>query len=133
MGGGTPLARRLESGRGEMPVLGQWSELVAQGTETVALHQLRVDDVVLMASELFTNAVLHGDGDVEVVLSLSGGHVRLEVADGGGVPVPSEVPRPTPDAITGRGLAIVDALADRWGNGSDPAGRTRVWIEIPRR
>lgn len=92
----------------------------------------KVDDVVLMASELFTNAVLHGDGDVEVVLSLSGGHVRLEVADGGGVPVPSEVPRPTPDAITGRGLAIVDALADRWGNGSDPAGRTRVWIEIPR-
>lgn len=93
----------------------------------------KVDDVVLMASELFTNAVLHGDGEVEVVLSLSGGHVRLEVVDGGGVPVPSEVRPPTPDAITGRGLAIVDALADRWGNGSDPAGRTRVWIEIPTR
>lgn len=91
----------------------------------------KVDDVVLMVSELFTNAVLHGDGDVEVVLSLSGDHVRLEVADGGGVPVPSEVRPPTPDAITGRGLAIVDALADRWGNGNDPSGHTRVWIEIP--
>ena len=91
----------------------------------------KVDDVVLMVSELFTNAVLHGAGDVEVALSLSGEHVRLEVTDGGGVPVPSEVRPPTPDAITGRGLAIVDALADRWGNGNDPAGRTRVWIEIP--
>ncbi|HEX6421819.1 MAG TPA: ATP-binding protein [Acidimicrobiales bacterium] len=93
----------------------------------------RVDDVVLITSELFSNAVLHGRGEVEVTLSLSGGRVRLQVADGGGVPVPSDVRRPTPDAVTGRGLAIVDALAQRWGNGSDLAGRTCVWIEVPAR
>lgn len=93
----------------------------------------RVDDVVLIASELFTNAVLHGGGDVDVTLSVAGDRVRLEVADGGGAAVPSEARRPTPDAVTGRGLAIVDALAQRWGNRSDRAGRTCVWIEVPAR
>jgi len=93
----------------------------------------KVEDVVLIASELFTNAVLHGGGEVEIALAVTGGRVRLEVADDGGLPVPSEVRRPAPDAITGRGLAIVDALAQRWGNGRDPAGRTCVWIEVPAR
>ena len=90
----------------------------------------QVDDVVLIASELFTNAVLHGDGEVEVTLTLTGDHLRLEVADDGGRPVPPRVQSPAADAVTGRGLTIVDALADTWGNGRDRRGRTRVWVEL---
>jgi anti-sigma regulatory factor (Ser/Thr protein kinase) len=90
-----------------------------------------VDDVVLMASELFTNAVLHGDGGVAVSVALDDGNVRVEVVDEGrSLPTP---PRSVPSAaVTGRGLAIVATLADAWGKGRDDHGRTRVWLEVPR-
>ena len=55
-GGGTPLARRLESVLGEMPVLGQRCELIAQRTEAVAL--------------LTQDAAI--DGSVELTISPSG-------------------------------------------------------------
>ena len=93
----------------------------------------RVDDAVLKASELFTNAVLYGDGTVEVTLVLEDGNLRMEVADDGAGSVPTRAVAPLPDAIRGRGLAIVDALADTWGNGRDHRGRTRVWLEVPAR
>lgn len=91
----------------------------------------QVDDVVLMASELFTNAVLHGDGGVAVSVALDHGNVRVEVTDDG-TSSPA-LPRPVPPAaITGRGLSIVATLADSWGKGHDDHGRTRVWLEVPR-
>lgn len=90
----------------------------------------QVDDLVLMASELFTNAVLHGDGEVDITLTLTGDQLRLEVVDDGRRPVPTRAPLPAADAVTGRGLTIVDALADTWGNGRDNRGRTRVWAEV---
>ncbi|HLT68525.1 MAG TPA: ATP-binding protein [Acidimicrobiales bacterium] len=88
-----------------------------------------VDDVVLMVSELVTNAVLHGAGDVEVTLDRSDDVVRVEVADEGGFALPRPG-RPGSDDVTGRGLAIVDALADAWGDSVDDRGRTRVWVEV---
>jgi anti-sigma regulatory factor (Ser/Thr protein kinase) len=93
----------------------------------------RVDDAVLMVSELFTNAVLHGEGDVDVSLVLEDGNLRIEVADDGAGTVPTRARSPRPESVTGRGLAIVDALADSWGNGRDQRGRTRVWLEVPGR
>lgn len=90
-----------------------------------------VDDVVLMASELFTNAVLHGDGRVAVRVALDAGNVRVEVIDDGSSPPTRQRPVPSA-AITGRGLSIVATLADSWGKGHDDHGRTRVWLEVPR-
>lgn len=91
----------------------------------------QVDDVVLMASELFTNAVLHGDGRVAVSVALDAGNVRVEVVDDGASS--AAPPRPVPPAaVTGRGLSIVATLADSWGKGQDDHGRTRVWLEVPR-
>lgn len=89
-------------------------------------------DLVLMTSELFTNAVLHGAGEVEVQVSLTLGAVRLAVSDHGrqGSPQP-QVTLP-PGAITGRGLRIVDRLASAWGSGRDPHGGTLVWLEVSR-
>lgn len=90
-----------------------------------------VDDVVLMASELVTNAVLHGSGEVGVALALADDHVRVEVVDDGESTFPSRAAAPGPDALEGRGLAIVDALSDAWGGGRDDRGRTLVWVEVP--
>lgn len=92
----------------------------------------RADDVVLMTSELFTNAVLHGDGVIGVSVRLPPGRIRVEVTDDGtfgDATGSGEVP---PDQITGRGLGIVGQLADMWGGGHDGSGRTCVWLEVDR-
>jgi PAS domain S-box-containing protein len=73
------------------------------------------DGVVLMLSELATNAVLHAETpfDVTVALGPDGANVRVEVDDGADrYPVPLE---PDVGAPHGRGLHIVGALADAWG------------------
>jgi anti-sigma regulatory factor (Ser/Thr protein kinase) len=73
-----------------------------------------LDDVALCASELVTNAVLHGGGPVTVRLScLSGGAVLCEVADAG--PWVPRAYEPGPGAEQGRGLALVTALASVFG------------------
>ena len=86
---------------------------------------------VLLTSELVTNAVLHGLTPVTVLVSDDGVRVRVEVADGrpGPLSLPSE--GPAADRISGRGLGIVDHLADRWGcrPQQDPAGKV-VWFEL---
>jgi len=59
---------------------------------------------------------------------LVAGHVRVEVGDHGpGFPPPAL--RDLPSGTSGRGLFLVDALADRWGTDGDH-GRSQVWFEI---
>jgi anti-sigma regulatory factor (Ser/Thr protein kinase) len=81
----------------------------------------------LAVSELVSNAVVHGEGTIEVELTSDDEEVRLAVADaGGGQPVLR--PATTPDArVGGWGLGLVDELADDWGTANDEAG-TRVWV-----
>lgn len=71
-----------------------------------------------MLSELLANAIRHArprrDGKVEIDVTVDSEHVRLEVADGGSVTVPSLV-SPTPTAVSGRGLSIVHSLTSDWG------------------
>ncbi len=100
----------------------------------------RRDDTVLVMTELVSNAVTHavpstaaGTPEVGLGLSLSPGHLMLTVSDGG-----DDVPvlRPPDDAALqehGRGLRIVDALADEWGwTPRPPAGKT-VWAKLSTR
>lgn len=93
-----------------------------------------IDDVVLATDELFANAVRHastGPSDpIALSLEYSGDEVRVTLADSSPVP-----PRPrTPDAgaETGRGLSIVDALADDWGTDPPAPGAIgkKVWFSI---
>jgi PAS domain S-box-containing protein len=73
------------------------------------------DALVLMLSELATNAVQHAVTEFEVSVRVSPdcGGVRVEVSDGAaGYPTPQE---PPPYAAHGRGLHIVRSLADAWG------------------
>lgn len=86
-------------------------------------------DVALVVSELLTNAALHGDGPVELVLSLIGQAVlRIEVADAHpGVPQPRQPHQP--GVPGGHGLHIVAKLCDAWGVDPRADGKT-VWSEI---
>ncbi len=70
------------------------------------------DDVVLIVSELVTNAVRAGAGTVDVQLQSTPGRLDLRVSDDAtGWPTPRGASAADPD---GRGLAIVELLTDRW-------------------
>ena len=83
---------------------------------------------MLLVSELATNALLHGRTGFTVVLAaLPGGALRLEVSDGSrGVP---RARRYGEEATTGRGLRLVQDLADAWGVERTDDGKT-VWVEL---
>jgi anti-sigma regulatory factor (Ser/Thr protein kinase) len=81
----------------------------------------------LAVSELVTNAIVHGRGQVDVIIAELDGCVRLEVRDEGIV----EASRPTvrsDDGGGGWGLRLVEGLSDTWGTRCD-GGRTHVWME----
>ena len=85
------------------------------------------DDVALVVSELVTNAVVHGDGDVRVDVTVATGEVRVEVADHERA-LPDRHDAPA-DAESGRGLAIVSQLARRWGVRTEGDGKV-VWADL---
>ncbi len=95
-------------------------QLSATASET-ALH-----DVTLVASELVANALLHGEGRVELSLYTDRDRVRVEVVDEGSDAV-IEVREPQPGMTRGWGLLIVDQLSDCWGSLD---GTTRMWAEL---
>jgi anti-sigma regulatory factor (Ser/Thr protein kinase) len=88
-----------------------------------------LDDVLLVVSELVSNAVLHGTGHIELRVAYDGGRVTGDVVDEGAGFV-----RPTHwrahDQIGGNGLHIVDRVASVWGIHDDTA---HVWFEISAR
>jgi anti-sigma regulatory factor (Ser/Thr protein kinase) len=90
------------------------------------------DDVLLLLSELVTNAVRHAGAGPErplrVQLQRASQRVLVAVADGG--PGFAGNPKPPPGTESGGwGLFIVDQVADRWGVERTPSG-SRVWFEI---
>ena len=94
-----------------------------------------LDDVLLMVSEIASNAVRHtasGDGSwFDLTVTASEYAARVEIADRGSSSEP-RIPDQSSEAgalTGGRGLRIVDALADRWGARGDELGRV-VWFEV---
>ena len=86
-----------------------------------------VDTVELLTSEVVTNAILHGRSEARLRVSGGPGRLRVEVADENSRhPQPQEA---DPEALDGRGLAILEMLAARWGVGDRPAGKV-VWFEV---
>jgi len=101
-----------------------------------------IDDVQLSATELATNATLHGQGTFfDVELRASSDAVRVAVVDTGTMPAESialraDLADPHTDdldldfeTMTGRGLFIVSSLASRWGIDDLPGG-TRIWADF---
>ncbi len=85
------------------------------------------EDILLVVTELLSNAVDHGLGPVRLAVEFRGETVRIEVHDAGPEP-PRPLP-PDPQRLRGRGLHLIDALSCRWGWVDDPAGKT-VWAEV---
>ncbi len=86
-----------------------------------------VELTVLVANEVVTNAILHARTEVSLSIRMMQGYVRVEVVD---LSHDEPVPRPTPvDATGGRGLALLDATATRWGVDRLPEGK-RVWFDM---
>jgi serine phosphatase RsbU (regulator of sigma subunit) len=86
------------------------------------------DDSVLVAAELIANARQHGIPPVRVCVDGGPGWVRVEVLDAS--PRGPVRLAPSLENMTGRGLAIVEAVAARWGVRSLAAGGKSVWAEL---
>ncbi|MEV3988852.1 ATP-binding protein [Streptomyces sp. NPDC049837] len=93
----------------------------------------RAGDVLLCVSELATNALVHGvppGRGFRLLLhrEQGGGLLRVEVHDSGEGEVRA-ARAPGADAEWGRGLVLVEALADTWGVGERDPGKV-VWCEF---
>ncbi len=114
-------------------------DLLAPGLARRALERLShrmaadmVERLKLLVSELVTNSVVHAGlstGDrIAVAVAVAPASGRVEVCDPGpGFELP---PAPGLDDVRGRGLMLVDTVADRWGVARGDL--TRVWFEIDR-
>jgi anti-sigma regulatory factor (Ser/Thr protein kinase) len=91
--------------------------------ESEELHRVK-----LLASELVTNAVVHGDGAIHLRADLDEDRIIVEVLDQGSG-FEHDVREVPFDELRGRGLGIVDAASSRWGIHE---GTTHVWFELER-
>jgi anti-sigma regulatory factor (Ser/Thr protein kinase) len=110
-----PVAGGVRAGR-------QWAREHLACLDWTAEAAETVDAVLLTVSELVTNAHVHAHSTAEVVMSWDGRCLHLSVSDaGGGLPTA----RAQDLAATGgRGLALVDALADEWETHPRAAGKS---------
>ncbi|WP_338677119.1 ATP-binding protein [Streptomyces sp. SCSIO 30461] len=101
-------------------------------TEQLRSWGLVSDSTVHVIAELATNAALHGrvsGRDFRLRLEATPDTLRIEVTDTRGDRLPAPQP-PSPDVESGRGLLLVEALADRWGVHPGPVPCKTVWAEI---
>ncbi len=136
-GAGGPLrAARFHVQRRDLRGVGEARGFVHECLCDWGLGDLSTD-LVLITSELVTNALIHAGSDVDLRLRASDDRLRLEVRDS-----ESDPPVPAAYSLTdegsaraehGRGLFLVDALADTWHTSPNGRGKT-VWLEmgIPR-
>jgi anti-sigma regulatory factor (Ser/Thr protein kinase) len=85
------------------------------------------DVVALLVSETVTNAIKHADPPVELRLHREGERLRVEVRDTS--PRHPVVRAYDPDRESGRGMELVEALADTWGVCGCAPGKV-VWFEL---
>ena len=92
-----------------------------------------VDDAALVMSELVGNAVRHGaplaGGGLRVAWEVGDHELHLEVQDGGCGPT-GQVGSAPASAESGRGLAIVELLAERWGTTPTYDGGMGVYADL---
>ncbi|WP_411073624.1 ATP-binding protein [Streptomyces sp. cmx-4-7] len=101
---------------------------LAQGLG-LALDDDMLASIELLAGEVIANAVRHTDGSCVVCLRWTDTRLRVEVTDSGNADAELLAQVAGPDDENGRGLLLVESIADAWGIVPDPAGKT-TWFEI---
>jgi signal transduction histidine kinase/DNA-binding NarL/FixJ family response regulator len=103
---------------------------IRKSLETRSIPAPVIEDVVLLGSELVTNAIIHGHPPVELRIRGTASQVILEVFDAATF-YPRRM-RPLQSEEHGRGLGIVEVLAREWGTRMTDNGKA-VWcaVEIP--
>ncbi|MEU8798391.1 ATP-binding protein [Spirillospora sp. NPDC048819] len=103
-----------------------------------SLDGFDLDDVDLMVSEIATNAIRHSasgrpGGGVWVTVLVSRERLRVEIEDDGGSAGRPLIPVQSAGwDESGRGLMVVEGLAERWGTLPGGDGRHTVWFEVAR-
>lgn len=85
------------------------------------------DTAVLLTSETVTNAFIHGRSEARLAVTATDGTLLVEVGDDD-----TRAPRvaaQSPDAVSGRGMAILETLADTWGVSDGDHGKV-VWFTV---
>jgi anti-sigma regulatory factor (Ser/Thr protein kinase) len=95
---------------------------------TVQFDASELHKAMLLTSELVTNAVLYGQGEITLRAGLDADRLLVEVIDEG-QGFERALRQEELDSIGGRGLRIVDAESSRWGIHE---GTTHVWFELER-
>lgn len=116
---------RLGASSASLPVA---RDVVGRAAAAAGLDAEAVELARLAASEVVTNALVHGAPPFRLRVEIGPRRMRTAVADGSDrEPVETEAD----DAATrGRGLAIVAQIADRWGWDRRPEGGKFVWFEL---
>ena len=112
-----PVAQHLAAVR-------QVRDVAARSLRRWSLGAQQRHDVLLVLSELVTNALVHGRAPVEVRLRCTKRYLTLEVHDGA-TSLP-RLRRPDADDEHGRGVQLVSILSDRWAIRPTPTGKA-VW------
>ncbi|MFF9625715.1 SpoIIE family protein phosphatase [Streptomyces griseosporeus] len=134
-GGGVAVRPRVR--RTMLTVAQAEPEQVATGRQQLRdlLHDWsspdQVDSAVLLVSEMLTNVLVHTDADALLVAEVTGEpgarRLRVEVTDAGD-DLP-HVRRPGELASSGRGLVLIELLADSWGVAPRGEGKS-IWFEL---
>ena len=90
-------------------------------------HDDLVDVATLLVSEVVTNAVLHAGTEIRLRCQQTSTGIRFEVFDQS--PLLPAIRHYDAEAMTGRGLGMVSALATSWGVDSEDDGKT-LWFEL---
>ncbi|MEU9775767.1 ATP-binding protein [Streptomyces sanyensis] len=120
-------------------LLGKWPEPGADAASPGADHTVDAVDVAeLLASELVTNALIHTDRGAVVTATVEDRRLHVEVRDFvAGLPVrdapdpdPGRAPEDPPLGTSGRGLILVESLADAWGVRTAQGVGKVIWFEL---
>ncbi|MFD9538533.1 ATP-binding protein [Streptomyces sp. NPDC060022] len=117
-----PVSHGVRAGR-------RWTRDHLESLEWTKDAPETVDAILLSVSELITNAHVHAHSDAQLVLTWDSRCLHVSVHDSDPVP-PAQQPE---DHTTtgGRGLAIVDALADGWATHPQASGKTITACFVP--
>ncbi len=121
--------RRLAIHRRDLQGVRRARQFLRDWLRSVELDPM-AEEAELLASEVVTNALVHGDSDVDMHVRRYPERVRVEVRDSDphlALPVPETLG--DEESEGGRGLVIVSAMASAWGNSPSGRGKT-VWFEL---